>query len=197
MTPTIKLTKNIIFDDPRNLVCYVTLTVTSSSDIPKDIFVVKYTPPVSAVDPGSKVFYNVAYVDQLEELSTTPSRRYEPCFLLSNTVTKSFSDKKSAESWCLAIYEEIQRLISTYTLSQDAGITKAVDITEFGYKESDIKDSIDMVVDPDMLIGVESSLSSESSSSSSVEDTPIEPEGGNEITHDTIELTFDGKEIII
>jgi hypothetical protein len=196
MTPSIKLIKNIVQDDPRNLVCYVTLTVVSSSDIPKDIFVVKYIPPISAVDAGSKSFYNVAYVDQLADLPKNPSNRNKPCFLLSNTVTKAFANYNVAAKWCTEVYAEIQRLLSTYALSDSSGSDTVIDINELGYNEGIMPDIGG--VDVDITQEEESSLSSESSlDENDGYNTPVEPEGGTEIIHDTIELTFDGKEIII
>lgn len=197
MTPIIKLDKTIIQDDPRDLVCYVTLTVTNSSDIPRDIFVVKYIPPISATNPSERLFYNVAYVDQLFDLSTEPDNKYKPCFLLSHTVTKAFANKTTAEQWCIEIYAEIRRLISTYMLQDTAGSRQAVSITELGYKEEQVTNSVD--VDVDITIPEESSLSSESSSSYNMEaaDIPAVPEEDIKLTSNTIELTFDGKEIII
>lgn len=196
MTPFIKLYKTIVQDDPRNLVCYVTLTVTNASDIIRDIFVVKYTPPTSAADNGTRSFYNVAYVDQIADLSTEPDNKYRPCFLLSHTVTKSFSNKQVAEQWCTEIYAEIQRLISTYMIQDKTGISTAVSITEGGYKEEPVPDSFDISVD--ITTPEESSLSSDVSHSSiGIDDNTVEPEEGTEIIHNTIELTFDGKEILI
>ena len=199
MTPSITLTKKIILDDPRDLVCYVTLTVTKSEGISKDIFVTKYTPPISASDPGSKSFYNVAYVDQLSDLSTIPNNKFKPCFLLSHTVTKSFANKKAAESWCADIWLEIQRLLGTYDVQNADHEYETISITQSTVTEEKVTDIGDIIVDltpDDELTDTESSQSSESSESSSISEEPI-VEGGTEVSFNTIELTFDGKEIII
>ena len=200
MTPSITLTKKIILDDPRDLVCYVTLTVTKAEGISKDIFVTKYTPPISASDPGSKSFYNVAYVDQLSDLSTKPDNKFKPCFLLSHTVTKSFANKKAAETWCADIWLEIQRLLSTYNVQNEDPEYETISITQSTVTEEKVTDIEDIIVDltpEDEPTDTENGSSSESSSESSNNSEEPIVEGGTEVSFNTIELTFDGKEIII
>lgn len=184
MTPSVKLSKKIIQDDPRNLVCYVTLSVLSTIGIPTNIFVVKYTPPISASDQGSKSFYNVAYVDQLADLPDIPEDKYAPCFLLSHTVTKSFANKLVADEWCKAIYKEIGRLLSTYEIQEtEVGHYTEVDVTKFGYDE----ELMESPQEQRMMY----SPSPAPVSNEAVSDA-VYSEG-----YEVVDLSFDGQEVVI
>ena len=179
MTPFIKLAKKIIVDDPRNLVCYVTLTVIESLGITDNIFVVRYTPPISPNDQGGKSFYNVAYVDQLEDLKTDPEDKYSPCFLLAHTVTKSFQNREVAERWCSEIYDEVKRLLRTADLIYGDSITSTVDI----YKETHIES------DPVISDGGTEEVGDFGSYAITRDSVEIDENG------EVVNLTFDGKEV--
>lgn len=184
MTPAIKLSKQIIQDDPRNLVCYVTLTAVETTGIPNNIFIVKYIPPTSPSDPGSRTFYNVAYVDQLSDVPRNPEDKYKPGFISTHTVTKSFANNAAAERWCIEIYKEIQRLLSTYALQATSGLSTEVTITEHTYSESD-------AIDADTVNNV------------SIDDEPADGftdgiEDAESVSDvEVVDLTYDGKEITI
>lgn len=193
---SVTLSKSIILDDPRDLVAYVTLSVTSTQDIDKNIFVCKYLPPSSPQDKGTNSFYNVAYVDQLEDVPTTPENRRKACFVRTYTVTKSFPNKSRAETWCTEIYEEIMRLLSTYSLASGEGTAYSVVVTENGYTVRTIGN---VVEEAHTLEGINEygDESTNEESSDTYEESSSDNEGSSSSPHndddEEVVLTYDGK----
>ena len=185
MALSVKLNKSIILDNPRDLVAYVTLSVVETTGgIDKNIFVVKYSPPASPQDKGERSFYNVAYVDQLEDVPLVPENKRKACFLRDFTVKKSFANSKVAEKWCTEIYQEIMRLLSTYAVgSGSTSKSASVIVTENGY----VVTQLGTVVE-------EAHTLTQGSSESSVE-TVVE-ESSEEQDYEVIEVTYNGSQVI-
>lgn len=195
---SVTLSKSIILDDPRDLVAYVTLSVTATQGIDKNIFVCKYLPPSSPQDKGTNSFYNVAYVDQLEDVPTVPENRRKACFVRTYTVTKSFPNKSRAETWCTEIYEEIMRLLSTYSLASGEGTAYSVVVTENGYTVSTLGA---VIQEAHTLEGIneygdegtnEESSEPDGGSSSDNEGSSSSPHNDEEVV-----LTYDGKIVVL
>lgn len=199
MTPTIKLRKSIIKDTPRDLVCYVELSVLEAVNIDKEIFVVTYVPPTTFSPDGYTEFFNVAYVDQLSDVPTVPEHTYKSCRIRSSSVKKSFPNTIAAETWCSDIWKEIQRLLSTLELKTSDGDDTLVTITTRSSTESEYTDRVDIDMAVDVSdppeVSSESSVSSEPVvSASSVSDNQDTDDTDYDLT---IDLTFDGKEVIL
>ena len=192
---SVTLSKSIILDDPRDLVAYVTLSVTDTQGIDKNIFVCKYLPPSSPQDKGTNSFYNVAYVDQLEDVPTSPENRRKACFVRTYTVTKSFPNKSRAETWCTEIYEEIMRLLSTYSLASGEGTAYSVVVTENGYTVRTIGN---VVEEAHTLEGIneygDESNNEESNSVTNGESSESNEESSSSLhNEEEVVLTYDGK----
>ena len=183
---SVTLNKSIILDDPRDLVASVTLSVASTVGIDKNIFVVKYIPPASPSDGSTKSFYNVAYVDQFEDVPTVPENKRKVCFIRTSSVTKTFANHTVAETWCTEIYQEIMRLLSTYAVvGGSASAAYSVIVTENGYTINALTS------------GEAATTESTSSTPTEVVESPSESVESSEEEYEVIDLTYNGNRVTL
>lgn len=102
--------------EPHSITTRVALNVSSTIGVPLTIFVLKYSPKNAYYNEPTTTYARVAYPDDLENFSTSPSSVNSVGYILSAGTTKDFASPKLAKEWINAVYREIQRLLTELDL---------------------------------------------------------------------------------
>ena len=102
--------------EPHSITTRVALNVSSTIGVPLTIFVLKYSPKNAYYNEPTTTYARVAYPDDLENFSTSPSSVNSVGYILSAGTAKDFASPKLAKEWINAVYREIQRLLTELDL---------------------------------------------------------------------------------
>nr|DAO08983.1 MAG TPA: hypothetical protein [Herelleviridae sp.] len=113
---TVRLKVQLSQAEPHSITTRVALNVSSTIGVPLTIFVLKYSPKNAYYNEPTTTYARVAYPDDLENFSTSPSSVNSVGYILSAGTAKDFASPKLAKEWVSAVYREIQRLLTELDL---------------------------------------------------------------------------------